>query len=490
MNILFTSVGRRSYLLKYFKDSLGERGEIFAANSSEISPAFCIADHTVVTPIIYSDEYIPFLLRYCEENQIKAIISLFDVDLPILAKNKSKFEDIGVTVIVSDLDIINICNDKLSTYKFLLKNKFKTPLTYICVEDAVEAVNQGIIQFPLMIKPRWGMGSISVYEADDKEELKVFYNKVKREIKKTYLKYESDLDTCYSVIIQQKLEGKEYGLDVINDLKGNYQNTICKLKYAMRSGETDCAITVENNTLRKLGKKLANSLHHIGNLDCDVFMVGNDPYVLEMNARFGGGYPFSHMAGVNLPSAIIGWILGEKTDESYLKERINIMSHKDISLVRLRVEPKVNIIPEIDEKNIYQAISMLENELNPSLRKQGIQIEEYAKKLSALGKSWIVLDEEKNICGIISAYLNDKTKRKAYVSFIAIKAQYRGMHLAQKLLKIVENESRTKGIETIELEVWKNNINAINFYKAQGFNILRELNNKSFLMGKQLLKDS
>ena len=486
MNILFTSVGRRSYLLKYFKESLGKCGKIFAANSSEISPAFRIADHTVVTPLIYDNEYIPFLLRYCKKNRIKAIISLFDIDLPILAKNKNKFEDIGVKVIVSDFDIINICNDKLSTYKFLIQNKFNTPLTYTCIKDAINAVNQGMLQYPLIVKPRYGMGSISVYEAEDEKELEVFYNKVKREIKKTYLKYESALNTHHSVLIQQKLVGKEYGLDVINDLNGKYQNTICKLKYAMRSGETDCAITVESDTLRKIGKKLSNSLHHIANLDCDVFIVRDIPYVLEMNARFGGGYPFSHMAGVNLPGAIIDWLLGKKTNELYLKERINIMSHKDISLVRLHIDPKVNIIPEMDKKNIYQAISILEKELEPSLRQQGISIEDYANKLSKFGKSWIVVNENEDICGIISAYLNDKAKRKAYISFIAIKAQYRGMHLAEKLLRIVEHESQTQGIEKIELEVWKDNINAISFYKMQGYNMLEKLNDNSFLMGKQL----
>ena len=54
-----------------------------------------------------------------------------------------------------------------------------------------------------------------------------------------------------------------------------------------------------------------------------------------MNARFGGGYPFSHMAGVNLPAAIIKWLGGEKTDRQLLTERNNVLVQKDISLVRL-----------------------------------------------------------------------------------------------------------------------------------------------------------
>ena len=32
-----------------------------------------------------------------------------------------------------------------------------------------------IIEFPLILKPRWGMGSIGIYKADNLEELEVFY---------------------------------------------------------------------------------------------------------------------------------------------------------------------------------------------------------------------------------------------------------------------------------------------------------------------------
>ena len=140
------------------------------------------------------------------------------------------------------------------------------------------------------------------------------------------------------MIIQEKLIGTEYGIDIINDLNGNYQTTICKLKYAMRSGETDCAVTVDNKQLKSLGKIIATQLGHIGNLDCDVFIDRDMVSVLEMNARFGGGYPFSHLAGVNLPKAIITWLTGEQLDVDVLKERIGVLGQKDIKIVRLESE--------------------------------------------------------------------------------------------------------------------------------------------------------
>lgn len=335
LNLLFTSVGRRSYLVEYFRAALGGKGKIHVANSSDKSPAFLVADEAVVTPLIYDANYIPFLLDYCKKNEIHAIISLFDIDLPILSQNKEKFAEIGTKVIVSDPEVIHRCNDKWLTFCALNENGFRTPATFLHTADALNAVKDGSISFPLMVKPRWGMGSIGVFEAENEEELLVFYKKVKNVAMRTYLKYESEqtLDDC--VLIQEKIDGQEYGLDIINNLNAEYMTTICKMKYAMRSGETDCAITVDDPALRETGKALSAYMKHIGNLDVDVFKAGDTIYVLEMNARFGGGYPFSHAAGVNLPLAIVQWLRGQEADAATLVPKYNVIAQKDIKMTIL-----------------------------------------------------------------------------------------------------------------------------------------------------------
>lgn len=336
LNILLTSVGRRSYLVEYFKEALSGKGMVHVANSDEKSPAFQMADKSVVTPLIYDESYISFLVSYCKENNISAIISLFDVDLPILAKNKEVFDQMGVRLVISKHEVVDICNDKWKTYCYLREKGFRQPVSFCVLKDAIEALFDGKMHFPLILKPRWGMGSIGIIEVTGMEELRVFYGYVKREIENTYLKYESGMDIEKCIIMQEKIGGQEYGLDIINDLNGQYITTIVKKKCAMRSGETDCAITVDNVELKSIGSKLGKSLGHIANLDVDVFLTDEDvPIILEMNARFGGGYPFSHMAGVNLPEAIVKWLRNEPVDDSILKEEYGIMAQKDIRLVCL-----------------------------------------------------------------------------------------------------------------------------------------------------------
>lgn len=335
MNILLTSVGRRGYLVQYFKEALEGNGKVFVSNSDANSPAFKYADEYVVSPLIYDDNYIDFLLKYCIEHDIKLLVSLFDIDLYVLASNKDKFEEIGVTVVVSDKNFIEVCNDKWLTYNYLIKNNIPAPKTFLSIEDVRRALDTKDITFPLIVKPRWGMGSLEIYTADNLDELNIFYKKIKRNIEKSYLKYESKRDKNNCVIIQQKIIGEEYGVDIINDLNGKYRNTIIRKKIGMRAGETDAAEIVKNDEIEKITTQLALKTKHVCNLDMDILCDGNKCYVLEMNARFGGGYPFSHLAGVNLPLAIIKWASNEEIKDSLLDAKLGVIGQKDINIIRL-----------------------------------------------------------------------------------------------------------------------------------------------------------
>ena len=330
MNILFTSAGRRNYLLRFFKEALGGKGLVHAANSAPICTAFLEADKSVVTPLIYDKNYVGFLLEYCKESQIRAIIPLLDIDLPVLAAGAKRFQDLGITLVASSVEVARTCNDKWETFGFLSGNRFNTPLTFNTLSAAVKAIAEGALSFPVMVKPRWGMASIGIYVAEDMNELYVLHAKTKRNIERSCLRYESAGSEDDAVLIQEVLSGQEYGLDVINDLNGAYITTFSKKKVAMRAGETDAAVTVKDAMLSDLGKTISRLLGHRANLDVDIIVSDRKPYVLEMNARFGGGYPFSHLAGANLPKAIVSWIEGKPADPECFALREGVTAVKVI----------------------------------------------------------------------------------------------------------------------------------------------------------------
>ena len=336
MNILLTSAGRRTYLIDYFKDAMKGIGKVYASNST-YTYSLSHADEYVITPLIYDENYISFLLNYCKENNISAIISLFDIDLYILADNKSVFAENGIKVIVADKESIAICNDKWKTYEFLQNCKIKCPKTYNTINDIKDALHSGDVCYPIIIKPRWGMGSIGIYIAENEDELNVLSNKVKRAIFDSYLKYESNQDAEKCVLYQEKIIGQECGLDIFNDFDANLVTVVAKKKVSMRAGETDIAEVIDNKEFLLLAKTLSTKLKHIGNLDVDVFKASEgEIFVLELNCRFGGQYPFSHLAGVNFPKQIVKWLLGEKTDINLLNAEVGVQSCKDLLPVRIK----------------------------------------------------------------------------------------------------------------------------------------------------------
>ena len=333
MNILFTCVGRRTYLLKYFKEQLKGEGLIVGTDMQLSAPALSVADIAEQVPSVYAENYVDVVLDICLKHNVKALICLNDLELPILSANEAQFALIGVVLIVSSQQIIDICFDKYKTAKYILSLGLRTPKTIVDYNEAVKAIKVGELSFPLVLKPRWGSGSIGIEFVDDLDEMEVVYNLLHKKVKKTILSTVSQGNDY--ILIQEKISGPEYGLDIINDLKGNNVAVSVKRKLAMRAGETDKAITVDNADIRNIGRIIGTSIRHIGNWECDILERDGQYYVLELNPRFGGGYPFSYEAGVNLPKAIIEWLKGNEINSSILQPQYGRMFAKCDNVVEI-----------------------------------------------------------------------------------------------------------------------------------------------------------
>lgn len=335
MNILFTCAGRRTYLLKYFKENLAKGDKVAATDMQLSAPALQVADVKIQVPAVYDPEYVNITLNICKEQKIDALLSLNDLELPILAENKARFEALGVKVIVSSPEVIDIAFDKYKTAQWVESLGLKSPKTYVRLEDAKRALANGEIEFPLFMKPRWGSGSIGLESIADMEELDIYYNLLMKKIKRTILATASVGDEY--IMIQEKLTGNEFGLDIMNDLEGNNVGVSVKQKLAMRAGETDKAVTVDIPEVRAMGRKIGEALGHIGNLDVDIMQRADGAYcVLELNPRFGGGFPFSYEAGVNMPKAIIQWVKGEDVDLAILQPEYGRMFSKNDYLMEIK----------------------------------------------------------------------------------------------------------------------------------------------------------
>lgn len=336
MNVLLTCAGRRNYMVQFFQEALGKKGLVFACDASQEASALQDADESFLVPSVSDDNYFDSLIEICKQKKVRLLIPLNDLELPYLSRQRDRFLSIGTIPVVSDPEVIDTCFDKFATFEFLQKIGVSVPKTYVSLSDAKDALKSGEISFPLVVKPRWGSGSIGIEYPEDEEELDLAYRFVKKTVGRSILAKVSSTDFERCILIQEKLIGPEYGVGIVNDLDTNHMTTFIKRKLAMRAGETDKAYTVHNDEIKQIAKTISKSLCHRGNLDCDVIIGENGAKVIELNPRFGGGYPFSHVAGANIPAALIAWANNDPINPDWLTVQENITSTKCDRIVIIR----------------------------------------------------------------------------------------------------------------------------------------------------------
>jgi carbamoyl-phosphate synthase large subunit len=299
-----------------------------ACDASAGAPALAVADQRMVVPALDDPSYFDVLLAICREKRVRLLVSVNDLELPGLAQHAPRFREIGTIALVPAPDAVARCQDKWLACGWLKQCGIATPETYLSVAAARAALACGALAFPLLIKPRWGTSSIGIELAENERELELACEWAKVNVRRTILARMHATDPEHCLVIQERLDGPEYGLDVVNDLAGRHVATFARRKLAMRAGNTDRAVTVQEPQLERLGAIIGQHLMHVGCVDCDVMVTEKGCCVLDVNPRLGGGYPFSHVAGANLPAALLAWANGEEPDPAWLRPQPGVLSAK------------------------------------------------------------------------------------------------------------------------------------------------------------------
>jgi carbamoyl-phosphate synthase large subunit len=288
------------------------------------------SDISELVPPSHHPEYIPKLLQICRHHKARVLLSLHDLDIACLASHRQAFLDIGTFPLFPDEQFARICLDKYETWRFCQSNGFAVPLTFCGVDEAKNALRDGAIKFPLILKPRIGFGSHGLHQVDSLEDLDFTFRHIQSLIRRTPIVYSPNYDESAAVLIQQKMTGQESAAYVVTDLQGRYISTYAVRKNQMWGGETVDALVENDPALERFGAKLAQITHHPVNLSVDVIVQNGVPTVLEMNPRFSGVYPFLHLAGLDLPRAIVAWIEDRPVAPSAFRIRHGLRGYKDL----------------------------------------------------------------------------------------------------------------------------------------------------------------
>lgn len=319
MNILILSAGTRDKIIQYFKKELNGAGKVIATDMSNLAPAIYEADKYYIVPRMSAPEYLDIILDICKKEQITGVLSLIDPELSLLAKNRNRFEQIGVTVIGSSYELCEMSLDKNRMFQWLTTHKYNCARSYINKEKFFADVEKGEISYPVFVKPIKGSASISISKVYDRDTVEVLFD------------HEDGL------MIQEFLDGQEIGADVYIDmLSGEVVSIFTKKKLKMRAGETDKAVSFQDEKLFDLIKKFAKEAGYRGQIDIDIFDINGEYYISEVNPRFGGGYPHAYESGANHMNLVINNLNGKINDSVIGRYEIGtyMMKYNEIMIRR------------------------------------------------------------------------------------------------------------------------------------------------------------
>lgn len=293
INILILSAGRRVELVQSFQKAakkLNLNSKIVAGDCSSSAPALYFADRTCLLPRITEPDYINSIIEACNEENIALIVPTIDTDLLLLSENKKTIEEkTKAKVLISDLDVIKICRNKINTQEFLEKNGFRIPKMY--TEE--ELTNENI-KYPLFIKPKSGSSSVNTYKVNNSNELKSYKSLI------------------HDPIIQDFMVGDEFTVDVFLDFESNIITIVPRLRIATRSGEISKGKIIKDKEIINDVTQLMKKLKPIGHITVQLMKSKKGIEYIEVNPRFGGGAPMSIQSGADSCENLFKLLLGQK----------------------------------------------------------------------------------------------------------------------------------------------------------------------------------
>jgi len=284
LNVLFTCVGRRVSLINSFRSAAKKLKTdicICGADISELSPAMQRCDKKFVVNSTSHPDYIKDILSIVKKNKIDLIVPTVDLDLKAFALNKDKFSKLACLVLVSSVEVVDICQDKRKTYKYLTRNNFDTPLTL----SPSSAQKRKKINWPCFLKPWDGYASRGNAVVANRRELLFYAKKV---------------PNC---IVQEFVKGIEYTCDVYVDFDMKVKCVVPRIRLEIRAGEVSKSRIDKNIEIMKQAAELVEHLSAgPGVITLQLIVTEDRQYkFIEINPRFGGGAPLSIKAGADFP---------------------------------------------------------------------------------------------------------------------------------------------------------------------------------------------
>lgn len=256
---------------------------MLATDASQLSAAGHIADAFEQVPSVDNSSFIEQTLSAAVKHSCEVIIPTIDPEIEKFATNREFFAAAGIDIWASSIQTTRLGFDKLLFHQWLIENNFPSIPTWDYNE--FEAVTSGL---KLVAKPRSGSSSVGVVFADSKKNIQL-----------------EDLTPDY--LFQEFVSGIEVTVDFAVGKLGQVLGIVPRRRIETRAGEVSKGVTVYDKKIEELVSKIASTLpgaYGVLNIQLIIDPDSNKLFVLELNPRFGGGYPLAHLSGGNLIQAM------------------------------------------------------------------------------------------------------------------------------------------------------------------------------------------
>ena len=295
-------------------------GKIIAVDLSPVAPALCFADEAFLVPRIDDSSYFDKILEICKKCDVKAITTLIDPEIELLAKNRDKLLTKGILPLCPADWTARLCFDKYEMFKYLCQKGVRTVLTYNSLEGLKAGLDKGEVSFPVFMKPISGSGSAGIGKVNNWEEAEEKFN-----------------DGKFTYIIQELMTGGDCDADVYVDCISHKPVSIfSKKKIESRIGGASKTISYKDEKLFDFIKELCSVFELNGPCDMDFFFKDGEYYLSEINPRFGGAYLHAYGAGVDFLKLIINNIHGIENNSIIgdYDEDIIMMMYDEVVITR------------------------------------------------------------------------------------------------------------------------------------------------------------
>jgi carbamoyl-phosphate synthase large subunit len=258
-------------------------------------------------PFAQEKNFIEELLSICERRNIHVLMPLVTRELIPLAQNKKKFEEQETMVLVSNVDSLEIANNKSRLYQFLEWRGIEVP-RYKVVDNidqfklAVEELSAN--QKGVCFKPSASNGSRGFrIIANDVDEHDLLFNEKPNS---TYISFNDAIRILSSkpfpeLLVSEYLPGHEYSVDCLADY-GEVKLIIPRLRAKMINGISVEGEFVNDGNIIEYCSKIIKELKLHGNIGIQVKGSSAGKFlIIEINPRVQGTIVAGLGAGINLP---------------------------------------------------------------------------------------------------------------------------------------------------------------------------------------------